>query len=90
MTRFVTISGRSTGIIPAKLKHTGATRRLLGGTAPASSGAIDEPSSRHADVKAPTATRLAWSLGAVCVATTIGGIVLADLNGHLHLSLIHI
>jgi len=36
-------------------------------------------------VKAPTATRLAWSLGAVCVAATIGGIVLADLNGHLHL-----
>jgi hypothetical protein len=36
-------------------------------------------------VKAQTATRLAWSLGAVCVAGTIGGIVLAVLNGHLHL-----
>ena len=36
-------------------------------------------------MKARTATRLAWSLGAVCGAATIGGIVLADLNGHLHL-----
>jgi hypothetical protein len=36
-------------------------------------------------VKAQTATRLAWSLGAVCVAATIGGIVLAGLNGQLHL-----
>ena len=36
-------------------------------------------------MKAQTATRLAWSLGAVCVAATIGGIVLAALNGHLHL-----
>jgi hypothetical protein len=34
-------------------------------------------------VKAQTATRLAWSLCAVCVAATIGGMVLADLNGHL-------
>jgi hypothetical protein len=36
-------------------------------------------------VKAQTATRLAWSLGAVCVAATIGGIVLAGLNGQFHL-----
>jgi hypothetical protein len=36
-------------------------------------------------VKARTATRLAWSICALCVAGTIGGIVLAVLNGHSHL-----
>lgn len=36
-------------------------------------------------MRAQPATRLAWSLGAVWVAGTIGGIVLAVLNGHLHL-----
>jgi hypothetical protein len=32
-----------------------------------------------------TAARLAWSICALCVAGTIGGIVLAVLNGHSHL-----
>jgi hypothetical protein len=36
-------------------------------------------------VKAPTATRLAWSLCVACVAGTIGGIMLAVLNRHSHL-----
>jgi hypothetical protein len=36
-------------------------------------------------VKPRTATRLAWSLCAGCVAGTIGGIVLAVLTGHGHL-----
>jgi hypothetical protein len=31
-----------------------------------------------------TAARLAWSICALCVAGTIGGIVLAILNGHGH------
>jgi hypothetical protein len=46
---------------------------------------IDDPSSRQAGVKPPTAARLAWSLGAGCVAGTLGGIVLAILNGHSRL-----
>jgi hypothetical protein len=36
-------------------------------------------------VKARTATRLAWSICALCVVGTIGGIVLGVLNGHSHL-----
>ena len=36
-------------------------------------------------MRASTAARLAWSICALCVAGTIGGIILAVLNRHLRL-----
>ena len=48
-------------------------------------GAMDDCLSRQADMKAPTAARLAWSLSAGCVVGAGGYVMLQTLNGTANL-----